>query len=63
MKSLEEEKLTRKIDVLEELKIKVRPKIFVVKKELADLSSIFKKFDDKNQEDGKPVLTKTIGFY
>jgi hypothetical protein len=48
---------------LEELKIKVRPKIIIVNRGLSDLTSIFKDFNDKNQEDGKPVLTKTVDFY
>ncbi len=43
--------------------MKVRPKLVVVNRELAGLSKIIRDFDDKNSEDGKPVFTKTVGFY
>ena len=49
--------------MFEELKMKVRPKMTVVNRELTDMKSIFKDFSDKNQEDGKPVLTKKLAFY
>ncbi len=35
----------------------------MVKRELAEISKIIRDFDDNNSEDGKPVFTKTIGFY
>ena len=43
--------------------MKVRPKIVIVNRELAKISSIIKDFDDKNSEDGKPVFFKTVEFY
>ncbi len=49
--------------MFEELKIKIRPKMVVVKRELAETLSIFKDFNNKNLEDGKSVFTKTFGFY
>jgi hypothetical protein len=49
--------------MFEELKIKIRPKIVVVKRELTETLSILKDFNNKNLEDGKSVFTKTFGFY
>ena len=49
--------------MFEELKMKVRPKMVVVNRELANMKSIFKDYNDKNQEDGKPVFTNTLEFY
>ena len=49
--------------MFEELKMKVRPKMVVVNRELADMKSIFKDYNDKNQEDGRPVFIKTLEFY
>jgi len=43
--------------------LKVRPKLVVVNRELAELSKIIREFDEKNSEDGKPVFTKKVGFY
>ena len=40
------------IEMFEELKLKVRPKLVVVNKELADMTSIFRDFNDKHEEDG-----------
>ncbi len=37
--------------------------MIIVNRGLSDLASIFNDFNDKHQEDGKPVLTKTVGFY
>ena len=48
MARVSEENQARKIELLEELKIKVRPKMIVVNRELADMSSLFKDFDGKN---------------
>jgi predicted sulfurtransferase len=45
---VEAEKHVLKIEKFEELKMKIKPKIVVVNKELADISSIFQDFDDKN---------------
>jgi hypothetical protein len=49
--------------MFEELKLKVRPKLLIVNRELAGLSKIIRDFDDKNSEDCKPVFTKKVGFY
>ena len=57
------EKHARKIEMFEELKMKVKPKMVMINRELAVVTGIFKDFSDKNQEDGKPFFTKTIEFY
>ncbi len=49
--------------MLEELKIKVKPKMVVVKRELAKISKIIRDFEDENSEVGMPVFSKTVGFF
>ena len=44
----------------EELRIKVKPKIFVVCKELADVAKIFANFQKKHEAGGKKVFTNTL---
>ena len=63
LNGIEEEKKARKTEMFQELKIKVKPKMVIVNRELADLKNMFRDFSDKNQADGKPVFTKTLGFY
>ena len=47
----------------EELRIKVKPKIFVVLKELADVAKIFANFQKKHEAGGKKVFTNTLQYY
>ena len=49
--------------MFEELKMKVRPKMVVVNRELGDMASIFRDFSDKNSDDDKPVFAKTLEYY
>ena len=57
------EKQSGLIEHYEELKIRVRPKIIVASRELADVAKILSAFQGKNQADGRPVFTKTLEFY
>ena len=58
-----EETQANKIEEYEELKIKVRPKLVLVMRELADVEKILKAFQNKHEAGGKPVFTKTPEFY
>ena len=60
-KTIEEQ--SRLIEQYEELKSKVKPKILVASRELADLANIFSAFQAKHQDNGRPVFTRTIEFY
>ena len=51
------------IKELEELKNKVKPKIFKASKELTDVANIFKNFCNKHQNGGKTVFAKKLEFY
>ena len=51
---------TRMFEAFEELKTKVRPKMVVVKRELADVAKIFRDFQNKYEQ---PVFTKGLEFY
>ena len=44
----------------EELRIRVKPKMLVVVKELADVAKIFADFQKKHEAGGKKVFTKTL---
>jgi hypothetical protein len=41
----------------------VESKIIGVYSELDKIEKIIRNFDNKNSESGKPVFTKTVGFY
>ena len=47
----------------EELKSKVKPKILVAAKALADAENDFGTFQKKHEAGGKQVFTKTLKFY
>ena len=54
---------SREIEDLEELKIKVRPKMVVAARELTDVANIFRAFWYKHQNDSRTVFTNTLEFY
>jgi hypothetical protein len=56
-------KTAKKVEMFEELKIKIRPKMVVVQRELGEITKIIKDFSEKNSKEGKSVFTKTISFY
>ena len=58
-----EDKQAGKIEELVELKIKVKPKLVVVKRELENVVEIFKAYQNKNEACSKLVLTKRLEFY
>ena len=60
---LTRESQERRIEAFEELKNRVRPKMVVVKRELADVVKIFKDFHDEYEEQGRPVFVKTLNYY
>ena len=47
----------------EELKIRVKPKILLASRELADVVKILRDFQNKHGADGKTVFAKTLQFY
>ena len=55
--------LSIKSEEYEELKMRVKPKLVMASKELADAVNILKDFDNKNRVDGKIVFTQTLQFY
>ena len=50
-------------NLFEKLKMDVESKIIGVYSELDKIEKIIRDFDNKNSESGKPVFTKTVGFY
>ena len=48
---------------MEELKMKLRPKMVVINRELAEITSILSEFDKNNSEDGNQVFTKPLDNY
>ena len=59
LKREQAEKISKETEIVEELKIQVRPKLLIVNKALADVANIFKKHD----EGGKLKFTKKLEFY
>ena len=43
--------------------MKVKPKIFVAARELADAANIFKAFQKKHEAGGRQVFTKKLDYY
>ena len=43
--------------------MKLRPKMVVINRELAEITSILSEFDKNNSEDGNQVFTKPLGNY
>ena len=57
------EKKSCQTEQYEELKVKIKPKIFVAERALADVAKILSAFQNQHQADGRPVFTKSIEFY
>jgi predicted RNase H-like nuclease (RuvC/YqgF family) len=47
----------------EELKRKVKPKLLLAGRKLADVAKLLSDFETENQVDGKPVFSRTLKFY
>ncbi len=57
------ENFTFQVEDLEELKIKVKPRLLTATKELENVVKLLRNFQNKHGAGGKSVLNKTLQFY
>ena len=57
------EKQNKQIAIFEEIKIKVNPKIAIIKKELSDLEEILRTAQDNYEKDGTHIFAKTLDYH